>query len=140
MSTSAEVRFDADGKVKVQSYVRLTASTYIRCCTYPDHAPILTIQDGPADVTITNPGQGEVTEEDVAFGRLLAEAVNRYAGRAGAARRRQPREPGRSRCGSRAGGVMTRLMVAGRLELVPPAAPGFSPVCTKEVTSVCARS
>ena len=79
MSTSAEVRFDADGKVKVQSYVRLTASTYIRCCTYPDHAPILTIQDGPADVTITSPGQGEVTEEDVAFGRLLAEAVNRYA-------------------------------------------------------------
>ena len=78
MSTSAEVRFDADGKVKVQSYIRLTASTYIRCCTYPDHAPILTIQDGPADVTITNPGQGAVTEEDVAFGRLLAEAVNRY--------------------------------------------------------------
>ncbi len=79
MSTSAEVRFGADGKVKVQSYVRLTASTYIRCCTYPDHAPILTIQDGPADVTITSPGQGAVAEEDVAFGRLLAEAVNRYA-------------------------------------------------------------
>ena len=35
---------------------------------------------------------------------------------------------------------MERLMEAGRLELVPPAAPGFSPVCTKEVTSVCARS
>jgi len=79
MSTSAEVRFDADGKVKVQSYIRLTASTYIRCCTFPGHAHILTIQDGPADVTITNPGPGEVTQEDVAFGRLLAEAVNRYA-------------------------------------------------------------
>ena len=139
MSASAEVRFGADGKVTVQSYVRLTASTYIRCCTYPDHAPILTIQDGPADVTITNPGQGDVTEEDVAFGRLLAEAVNRYAGRAGKARRRQP-EPGRSRCGAGAGGVMAVVMVAGRLELVPPAAPGFSPVCTKEVTNICARS
>jgi hypothetical protein len=79
MSASAEVRFDADGKVTVQSYVRLSTSTYIRCCTYPGHAPILTIQDGPADVTITNPGPGEVTQEDVAFGRLLAEAVNRYA-------------------------------------------------------------
>ena len=79
MTATSEVRFDADGKVTVQSYIRLTASTYIRCCTYPDHAPILTIQDGPADVTITNPGQGEVTQEDVAFGRLLAEAVNRYA-------------------------------------------------------------
>jgi hypothetical protein len=79
MTAIAEVRFGQDGKITVQSYVRLTASTYIRCCTYPGHAPILTIQDGPADVTITNPGQGEVTQEDVAFGRLLAEAVNRYA-------------------------------------------------------------
>ena len=78
MSASAEVRFDADGKVKVQSYVRLTASTYIRCCTYPGHAPILTIQDGPADITITNPGRGQVTDDDVKFGHQLADAVNRY--------------------------------------------------------------
>jgi hypothetical protein len=39
----------------VQSYVRLSDSTWIRCCTYDDHAPILTIQDGPAEITITNP-------------------------------------------------------------------------------------
>ncbi len=77
--TSASVRFGADGAAKVQSYVRLTASTYVRCCTYEDAAPILTIQDGAADITITNPGQGEVTEDDVRFGRLLAEAVTRYA-------------------------------------------------------------
>ena len=76
--TSASVRFGADGAATVQSYVRLTASTYIRCCTYEDAAPILTIQDGPADITITNPGRGEVTEDDVRFGRLLAEAVNLY--------------------------------------------------------------
>jgi hypothetical protein len=79
MTAISEVRFGADGAVKVQSYVRLTASTYIRCCTYEDEAPILTIQDGPADITITNPGRGEVTEEDVRFGRLLAEAAARYA-------------------------------------------------------------
>ena len=79
MSTSAEVRFDADGKVTVQSYIRLTPSTWIRCCIYEDAAPILTIQDGAADITITNPGRGEVTEDDVRFGRLLAEAVARYA-------------------------------------------------------------
>ena len=78
MTATSEVRFDADGAVTVQSYVRLTDSTYIHCCTYEDAAPILTIQDGPADVTITNPGRGDVTEEDVRFGRLLAEAVNRY--------------------------------------------------------------
>jgi hypothetical protein len=78
-ATTASVRFGADGKAMVQSYVRLTASTYIQCCTYEYAAPILAIQDGAADITITNPGQGEVTEDDVRFGRLLAEAVTRYA-------------------------------------------------------------
>jgi hypothetical protein len=77
--TSASIRFDATGAATVQSYVRLTASTYIHCCTYEDAAPILAIRDGAADITITNPGRGEVTQEDVRFGRLLAEAVNRYA-------------------------------------------------------------
>jgi hypothetical protein len=79
MTATSDIRFGADGVARVQSYVRLTASTYIRCCTYPDAAPILAIQDGPADITITNPGRGEVTEDDVTFGRLLAQAVTRYA-------------------------------------------------------------
>ncbi len=79
MTATSEVRFGADGTAKVQSYVRLTASTWIRCCTYDDAAPILTINDGPAEITITNPGRGEVTEDDVRFGRMLAEAVTRYA-------------------------------------------------------------
>ena len=63
----------------VQSYVRLTASTHIQCCIYDDAAPILSIWDGQVDITITNPGQGEVTDDDVRFGRQLAEAVARYA-------------------------------------------------------------
>ena len=79
MTASVSVRFEADGQVTVRSYVRLTASTYVHCCTYDDAAPILSLQDGAADITITNPGQGEVTEDDVKFGRLLAEAVTRYA-------------------------------------------------------------
>jgi hypothetical protein len=79
VTATAEIRFGADGTAKVQSYLRLTASTYIRCCTYEDAAPILTIQDGPADITITNPGHSEVTEDDVRFGRQLAEAAARYA-------------------------------------------------------------
>jgi len=61
MTATSEVRFSADGAAKVQSYIRLTATTWIRCCTYDDAPPILTIHDGPADITITNPGQGEVT-------------------------------------------------------------------------------
>ena len=77
--TSASIRFGTNGEAKVQSYIRLTASTYIRCCTYEEAAPILAIVDGAADITITNPGSGEVTAEDVRFGRMLAEAVARYA-------------------------------------------------------------
>ena len=79
MTATSEVRFGADGMAKVQSYVRLTGTTWIRCCTYEDAAPILTINDGPAEITITNPGRGQVTEEDVRFGRLLVEAASRYA-------------------------------------------------------------
>ena len=65
MTATAEVRFGPDGQATVHSYIRLTASTYIQCCTYPDAAPILSIHDGAADITITNPGKGEVTEDDV---------------------------------------------------------------------------
>jgi hypothetical protein len=78
MTATSEIRFGANGETTVQSHVRLTASTWIQCCTYDDAAPILAIRDGSADITITNPGRREVTEEDVTFGRLLAEAVNRY--------------------------------------------------------------
>jgi len=79
MTAWVAVRFGEDGRATVQSYVRLTASTRIHCSVYPDAAPILSIDDGAADITITNPGQGEVTDDDVAFGRQLADAVTRYA-------------------------------------------------------------
>ena len=141
MTATSEVRFGADGAVKVQSYVRLTASTFIRCCIYDDHAPILTIQDGAVDITITNPGRGEVTGEDVRFGRLLAEAVTRYAAELEKLAATNPATAAGADDPAGAGGVIAaQTDEAGRPELVPPAAPGFSPVCTKEVTSVCARS
>jgi hypothetical protein len=99
MTATASVRFGGDGQATVQSYVRLTASTHIQCCTYDDAAPILSIHDGQVDITITNPGQGEVTEDDVTFGHLLADAVNRYAAEledrlAAAARDTEPSQDG----------------------------------------------
>ena len=33
MTTTASVRFSENGAATVQSYVRLTASTHIQCCT-----------------------------------------------------------------------------------------------------------
>jgi hypothetical protein len=79
VTATASVRFGGDGNAEVQSYVRLTTSTHIQCCTYEDAAPILSIHDGQVDIVITNPGRGEVTADDVTFGRDLAEAVTRYA-------------------------------------------------------------
>ena len=95
MTASVSVRFGADGEATVQSYIRLTASTHIQCCTYDDAAPILSIRDGAADITITNPGQGEVTDDDVRFGRQLADAVTRYAAElVTIAARNRPAAPG----------------------------------------------
>ena len=79
MTATASVEFGQDGPAVVKSYLRLTASTHIMCCTYDHAAPILAIHDGQADITITNPGRGQVTEDDVAFGHLLADAAARYA-------------------------------------------------------------
>ena len=76
--TSASVRFGPDGVTGVESFVRLTGSTYIRCCLYDDIAPILTVQDAHVDISITVPDPARVTEEDVTVGRLLAEAVGQY--------------------------------------------------------------
>jgi hypothetical protein len=79
MTATALVRFGTDGQAEVQSSVRLSASTHIQCCIYDDIAPILAVRDGQVDITITSPGQGEVTADDVMFGRLLADVVAQYA-------------------------------------------------------------
>ena len=103
MTATVSVRFGATGETTVQSYVRLTASTHIQCSTYDDAAPILSIHDGAADITITNPGQGEVTADDVRFGRQLADAVTRYAAElATIAARNRPPAPGQDPAGQAA--------------------------------------
>ena len=121
MTATASVRFSENGTATVQSYVRLTASTHIQCCTYADAAPILSIQDGPADITITNPGRGEVTEDDVRFGRLLAEAVTRYAAELERLAAKDPATaadpvslPGRRRDGNADGGGAAGAGTSGR--------------------------
>ena len=94
MTATASVRFGADGKAEVQSYVRLTASTHIQCSTYDDAAPILTIHDGQVDIVLTNPGRGEVTEDDVSLRPGAGRVGDPVRGRAGAARRPEPRGGG----------------------------------------------
>ena len=77
-ATSASVRFGPDGVTGVESFIRLTGHTYIHCCLYDDSAPILTVKDAHVNISLTVPGPDEVTADDVAVGRLLAEAVGQY--------------------------------------------------------------
>ena len=77
-ATSASVRFGPDGVTGVESFVRLTGRTFIHCCLYDDSAPILTVRDAHVDISITVPDSARVTEDDVRFGRLLAEVVGQY--------------------------------------------------------------
>ena len=78
MTTQATIRLHADGRIKVEPFIRLTGSTYIMCCTYEDQAPILAIDDGNVSVSITVPDVRHVTGQDVNRAMALADAVARY--------------------------------------------------------------
>jgi hypothetical protein len=84
MTTQATIRLHADGGIKVEPFIRLTADTHILCCTYDDQAPILAIDDGNVSVSITVPDVHRVTGEDVNRALALADAVARYAAELGA--------------------------------------------------------
>jgi hypothetical protein len=77
-ATSASVRFGASGVTGVDAFVRLTGYSCISCCVYDDIAPILAVKDGHVDISITVPGRDQVTENDLAMARLLAEAAGEY--------------------------------------------------------------
>ena len=78
VKTSATIRFSADGAIKVEPFIRLTASTFIHCHVYDDCAPILAIEDGNVRLSLTVPDTGHVTGEDVNRAMALADAVARY--------------------------------------------------------------
>ena len=77
-ATSAPVRFCPDGPAEVDSFLRLTGRTYIYCHTYGDSAPIMSVDDAPAKVSMTVPDPARVTEDDVATAQRLAKAVAEY--------------------------------------------------------------
>jgi hypothetical protein len=48
-ATSVSVRFGVNGPAEVESFVRLTGHTFIRCCLYDGSAPILAVRDAHVD-------------------------------------------------------------------------------------------
>ena len=83
MTAQATIRLHADGGIRVEPFIRLTADTHVMCCTYEDQAPILAIDDGNVSVSITVPDVHRVTGEDVNRALALADAVARYAAELG---------------------------------------------------------
>ena len=140
-ATSASVRFGANGVTEVESFVRLTGRTFIHCCIYDDIAPILTVKDAHVDDLDHRPrtGRGDRRRRDLR--PPAGRGGGPVRGRAGAPGAPRPRGPDSYQGWPRAGGVIVMSDGAGRLELQPPAAPGFSPVASKEeVNSLCAGS
>jgi len=82
--TQAAIRLHADGRIKVEPFIRLTGSTHVMCCIYDDQAPILAIDDGNVSVSLTVPDTHRVTGEDVNRAMAMADAVARYAAELGA--------------------------------------------------------
>ena len=77
--SSAYVRFSAEGPAEVDASLRLTGNSFIRCCTYDDEPPILSVKDRPVSVTVTvTDRHNKVTLDDLDTARRLADAVAAY--------------------------------------------------------------
>ncbi len=76
--STACVKFGAWGIASVDASLRMTGSSYIQCCTYPDRPAILAVYDGHVAVSVTVPHPGQVTAEDLDTARRLAAAVTAY--------------------------------------------------------------
>ena len=78
VASSACLRFGADGVPEVETIVHLSGRSYVRCHTYPGHAPILAVTDAHVHVSVTVPDTDRVTGQDLVTARQLAAAVADY--------------------------------------------------------------
>jgi hypothetical protein len=78
VKTRAEIQIGPGAEIKVEPFLRLTGNTGMWCLSYDDHAPILLICDGNVRLSVSVPDVRQVTGEDIAWGRALAEIVAQY--------------------------------------------------------------
>jgi hypothetical protein len=76
--STAHIWFTEDGSAQVEAALRLTASSHIRCCTYPDRPASVTVADGHMSVSLTVPDPAHVTVDDLETAVRLAEALADY--------------------------------------------------------------
>ena len=78
LASDAYVRFGCDGVAGVDATARLNGLSHVYCHLYPDSAPVLSVTDAHLRLSVSVPDPGQVTEDDVTWGRRLAEAVAQY--------------------------------------------------------------
>jgi hypothetical protein len=78
LSTTAHVRFSAEGVTGVEASLNVSGDTHIQCCIYPADPPILAVSDHHVHVSITVPDRHKVTPDDLDTARRLADAVAAY--------------------------------------------------------------
>jgi hypothetical protein len=103
LPSTAYVQFWPDERPEVNATVRVRDSSRMYCHTYPDSAPIVSIDDPPIKVAISVPDPDQVTDQDVQHARQLADLLARYIAelehRAAAARDTQPGHDGNDSAG-----------------------------------------
>ena len=52
LRSSGELKVRTDGTTCLRASVHLDGGMWIRCCTYPDRAPVLAIDSGPVEVSV----------------------------------------------------------------------------------------
>jgi hypothetical protein len=78
LPTVADIRFRPDGGAAVDACLRMSARTHIHCCVYDDQAPVLAVDDAHVSVSLSVPDRHQVTPQDVALARRLADGIARY--------------------------------------------------------------
>jgi hypothetical protein len=78
LASDACIRFRSDGSAGVDASLRISGGSYICCHTYPDDAPILSVQDRHVLVSVSVPDRHKITPGDLDTARRLADAVAAY--------------------------------------------------------------
>jgi hypothetical protein len=78
LPSTAYVQFGAGHLPEVNATIRLSPTSRMYCHTYPDSAPIVSIDDPPVRLSISVRDPGQVTGQDVQCARQLADLLARY--------------------------------------------------------------
>jgi hypothetical protein len=78
LPTVTSIRVYSTGGIQVDAALRLSGDSFISCCIYTDHPPVLHCEDAHVSVSVSPPDPKRVTADDVAQAHRLADALAAY--------------------------------------------------------------